>query len=91
MLATMLLILAFPTLGSAMTGYTPKSHPYIPDDQGFNIPYEKYGNILYVIHDGDRINKTKDLVIMQTNRTDFKYPYTYDDLGDIYACMYYDA
>ncbi|KAF2676643.1 hypothetical protein K458DRAFT_379709 [Lentithecium fluviatile CBS 122367] len=63
-LATMIFTLAFPTLASAMTGYTAALKAYVPDHQNANyIRFDKFEPAVYMIHDGDRINKTKDFVV----------------------------
>lgn len=57
---TMIFVLVFPTLGSAMTGYSGNVMPYVPDSAGNFIPFHDFSIALYTIHDGDRINQTKD-------------------------------
>jgi hypothetical protein len=64
MVATMVFILAFPTLTSAMSGYDANVSPYIPDDNGSFLPFEEFNMVLYVIHDGWRINKTGEHYII---------------------------
>lgn len=60
---TMLLIIAFPTLASAMTGYRPNSKAFVVDNTGSLVPFESFSLVAYVIHDGDRINLSPDQVI----------------------------
>ena len=56
MVATMIFILAFPTLAGAMTGYTSVVKAYIPDISDANmIRFDSFDAIIYVIHDGKRI------------------------------------
>lgn len=56
MVATMIFILAFPTLAGAMTGYTSVVKAYIPDITDANmIRFDSFDAIIYVIHDGKRI------------------------------------
>ncbi|CAO2653004.1 Nn.00g024150.m01.CDS01 [Neocucurbitaria sp. VM-36] len=61
MITTMTFILAFPTFGSAMTGYSGNVKPFVPDQSGNFVPFESFQFLLYVIHDGWRINKTGKL------------------------------
>ncbi|KAJ4987007.1 hypothetical protein SVAN01_07548 [Stagonosporopsis vannaccii] len=80
MILTMIFILAFPTLGSAMTGYSGNVIPYVPDlDENF-LPFHDFSIVLYTIHDGSRINKTDDYHV-----TIYKRPEDNDDprLSDI--------
>jgi hypothetical protein len=63
MVFTMLFTLIFPTLGGAMTGYSGNVAPYVPDSDGNFIPYNNFNIALYTIHDGDRINQTKEYAI----------------------------
>ncbi|KAH7385960.1 hypothetical protein BKA66DRAFT_569276 [Pyrenochaeta sp. MPI-SDFR-AT-0127] len=57
-IATSLYILTFPTLGSAMTGYSANVRSYIPDRDGNYVPFEKFRMTSYIINDGSRVNKT---------------------------------
>lgn len=63
MLVTVGYILAFPTIASAMTGYTGNVAAFVPDNSGNFVKFESFLPVLYVIHDGDRINKTKDYIV----------------------------
>ncbi|OAG01816.1 uncharacterized protein CC84DRAFT_1167962 [Paraphaeosphaeria sporulosa] len=63
MLVTMGYILAFPTIASAMTGYNGNVAAFVPDSSGNFVKFESFQPVLYVIHDGDRINKTKDFAV----------------------------
>jgi hypothetical protein len=60
MTATMVFILAFPTLMSAMSGYDSNVGSRILDRKDNLIPFSSLSRALYVIHDGWRINKTDD-------------------------------
>lgn len=55
MVANMMFTLAFATLASAMTGYTTYVAAHIEVD-GNSIPFNKFGLLLYTVHDGSRIN-----------------------------------
>ncbi|PVH93746.1 hypothetical protein DM02DRAFT_480520, partial [Periconia macrospinosa] len=55
-IAAMLLTIAFPTLASAMTGYTSIAKAYLPELQtGNQIKFNSFVPVLYLIHDGERI------------------------------------
>ena len=56
----MIYMLAFPTLAGAMTGYTPASGAFVTDTEQNMIPFSSFVNVAYVIHDGPRVNLTKD-------------------------------
>ncbi|PSN68740.1 hypothetical protein BS50DRAFT_453521, partial [Corynespora cassiicola Philippines] len=59
----MSLTLAFPTLGSAMRGYKGNTRPFVRDKDDNYISFESYKFVLYIVHDGWRINKTADLIV----------------------------
>lgn len=60
MILTMIFVLVFPSLGSAMTGYSGNVMPYVPDSAGNFVPFRDFSIVVYTIHDGSRINKTDD-------------------------------
>lgn len=60
MVFTMLFTLVFPSLGSAMTGYSGNVMPYVPDPDGNFIPFDNFSIVLYTVHDGDRIRQAKE-------------------------------
>ncbi|CAO2654126.1 Nn.00g108590.m01.CDS01 [Neocucurbitaria sp. VM-36] len=55
MIMTMAFVLAFPTFGSAMTGYSGNVGAYVADTDSQLIPFQDFRFALYVIHDGWRI------------------------------------
>jgi hypothetical protein len=57
MVATMIFILAFPTLISAMSGYDFNTESRVEDRDGNFIPFSNFSRVLYVIHDGWRIGQ----------------------------------
>jgi hypothetical protein len=70
MIMTMLYILAFPTFGSAMTGYSANVQAFVEDHSKNYVPYNSFRYLFYVIHDGERVGLSND------------YPVTvYDDNG----------
>lgn len=50
-----LFVLSVPTWLSAMTGYTAALTAVITDAQGNFVPAEKFLQVVYIIHDGDRL------------------------------------
>jgi hypothetical protein len=68
MVATMIFILAFPTLISAMSGYDFNVASQVEDRDGNFISFSSFSRVLYVIHDGWRIDQNGSYWI-----TDEKY------------------
>jgi hypothetical protein len=62
-IATMVFILAFPTLGSAMTGYNANVEPYVPDRNGNYIRIDGWRQVRIIVHDGWRINQTANFPV----------------------------
>ncbi|KAI8626410.1 hypothetical protein F5Y19DRAFT_222498 [Xylariaceae sp. FL1651] len=60
MIINMLFVLAWPTLISLMSGYTPKTEAYVQDFNDNLIPYASLQSLAYIIHDGWRINLDGD-------------------------------
>lgn len=54
---TMIFVLAFPTLSSAMTGYSANNRAMVNTIGVTQAPFSQFLEVRYVIHDGDRINK----------------------------------
>ncbi|KAK4462239.1 hypothetical protein QBC42DRAFT_225406 [Cladorrhinum samala] len=64
MAATLTLIIVFPTLIGAMTGYTPKTAAFVRElDGNAFIKFSDFGLVSYIVHDGWRIGKSGNLVI----------------------------
>jgi hypothetical protein len=64
MVATMAFAIAFPTLASAMTGYTSLLTSFVPDHQDGNmIQFKNMDLLLYTIHDGERVGLTNDYFV----------------------------
>jgi hypothetical protein len=57
---SMLFILAFPTLGGAMTGYSGNVVPRVPDNSANYIPFNNFSIVMYTIHDGERIGLSNE-------------------------------
>lgn len=60
---TMAYMIAFPTLASAMTGYTGKVGSFIPDKDRNLIPFTGFQLVLFVIHDGERIGLESNYIV----------------------------
>ena len=73
MTATMLFILAFPTLVSAMSGYDSNVASRIEDGEDNLIPFNKYSRALYVVHDGSRINLTDNYLVTDGTGSSMTY------------------
>ncbi|CAI6259236.1 unnamed protein product [Periconia digitata] len=72
-IASMAFILAFPTLASAMSGYTSVVAAQIVDPESNMIPFTKFGLVVYTIHDGDRIGERKDFPVIHQNDAEDPY------------------
>ncbi|OTA93561.1 hypothetical protein M434DRAFT_290086 [Hypoxylon sp. CO27-5] len=71
---SMLFLIGWPTLASAMTGYTTLNKAFVPDNNGNYIPFSDFQPIAYIIHDGWRVNLTSDQVVSY-----FRSTYTSSD------------
>jgi hypothetical protein len=60
MTATMVFILAFPTLTSAMSGYDSNVASRVQDGENNLVPFSNYSRVLYVVHDAWRIGQDGD-------------------------------
>lgn len=60
MVATMLFVLAWPTVASAMTGYDSNNVAFIKIRDGSLIRFSSFEPLLYIIHDGSRIDGLAD-------------------------------
>ncbi|CAI6255826.1 unnamed protein product [Periconia digitata] len=69
MVLSIIFTLLFPTLASAMTGYTTGVTPSIRNRQNATIPFTQFGLWIYTIHDGERINKTNDFKVLFQDET----------------------
>lgn len=56
----MAFILAFPTMASAMTGYQQNAKAYVPDLTGNYVPFSSAVQVLFIIHDGQRVGLSRD-------------------------------
>jgi hypothetical protein len=64
MISTLVFILAFPTLGSSMTGYSANVQSLVHDlDNDNYIPFKSFNYLFYVIHDGARIGRRNETAV----------------------------
>lgn len=56
MIITMIFVLAFPTLVSAMTGYSANNQAVVKMDDAKQVLFSEFEKARYVIHDGNRVN-----------------------------------
>jgi hypothetical protein len=68
MVVTMIFLLLWPTLASAMSGYDANVGAYIPDENQNFVPFNNFTRLLYIVHDGERIKISNDSVV-----TDYDY------------------
>jgi succinate dehydrogenase hydrophobic anchor subunit len=64
--ATMVFILAFPVLASAMTGYSANVEPFVRGEGAEYVPFEKLRALYFVVHDGERIGLGKGEKVMDS-------------------------
>lgn len=64
---SMMFVIAFPTLASAMTGYTPAIQAFVRRDDSSFVLFSELELTAYVIRDGTRLNLTKDYAVSFTN------------------------
>ncbi|KAK1962361.1 hypothetical protein LY78DRAFT_256407 [Colletotrichum sublineola] len=73
-------LLLFPTLGSAMTGYSANNDAYVKGYDGTLIPFDDFRVSGYIIHDAQRINMTNEVVLT--------YPDLHDPTSAIFGGSY---
>ncbi|KAH7160999.1 hypothetical protein EDB81DRAFT_783720 [Dactylonectria macrodidyma] len=66
---TMVYVLAWPTLASAMTGYTSASEAFVIDNYQNLISFSSFTPVAYVIHDGWRLNLTGNHLVSYIEST----------------------
>jgi hypothetical protein len=63
---SLLLIVAFPTLASAMTGYVIRTDAYVkdsPSEDGNFVRFSEFETVAYMVHDAWRIGMTGSLLV----------------------------
>jgi hypothetical protein len=68
--STMIFIWTFPTLGSAMTGYSANVQAFVKVRDGNLVPFNTFRRVYFIIHDGNRVNKTDDFPVIYTGSVD---------------------
>ncbi len=58
MIISAVFVLAFPTIISAMTGYSVNIQSFVQVDNGNLVQYSKFTLIRYIVHDADRIHES---------------------------------
>lgn len=79
MITSMVFVLAFPTLASAMTGYSGNVQPFVGEADKAYLPFNSFQPLYYVIHDGDRVGKTKEYNITDpdpNSKLIMRFPYS---------------
>jgi hypothetical protein len=66
--STMIFVWSFPTLGSAMTGYTANLQAFVNATDGNLVQFSSFRKVYYIVHDGKRINKTNDFAVTLGDR-----------------------
>lgn len=65
MVITMVFVMVFPTLASAMTGYTANNEAVIKFGNGTQTSFENFRQIVAIIHDGGRVNLTAEYMVFK--------------------------
>lgn len=65
MIITMVLVMVFPTLASAMTGYTANNEAVIKFGNGTQTGFDNFRQLVAIIHDGGRVNLTADYKVFK--------------------------
>ncbi|KAI7776784.1 hypothetical protein LA080_004440 [Diaporthe eres] len=65
MIITMVFVMVFPTLASAMTGYTANNEAVIKFGNGTQTPFGRFRQLVAIIHDGDRVNLTAEYMVFR--------------------------
>lgn len=65
----MLFIMAWPTIAGAMTGYDSNNTAFVNMTDGTQVQFSDFEPVLYIIHDGKRVNLTDDYIIPYWNNT----------------------
>jgi hypothetical protein len=67
-------VVSFPTLASAMTGYSGNSKAYIQDANDNLVPWgTNMVNVNFIIYDGWRVNLTGNYPILDPDQSDGPY------------------
>lgn len=57
---TMIFVMSWPTIASAMTGYDSNNTGYVNMTDDTQVPFSAFQPVLYVIHDGSRVGLSDD-------------------------------
>ena len=61
-----LLIVIFPILAGAMTGYAPKTDAFVRGDNSVLNPLASYLSVMYIVRDADRLGLQSPLILTNT-------------------------
>lgn len=64
---TMVFVMSWPTIAGAMTSYDNNTGSYVNRTDDTQVPFSAFQPLLYVIHDGPRINLTDDFKVVWCN------------------------
>lgn len=65
-IGTMVFILAFPVLASAMTGYSANVEPFVRGEGSEYVPFGSLRALYFLVHDGERIGLGKGEKVMDS-------------------------
>lgn len=84
MILTMMFVLAFPTLASAMTGYSANNQAWVKTDDVRQVLFSQFKRARYVINDGNRVGLSAKYAIVSNDDEDRICGF----IGCIDACKY---
>ncbi|KAL2284946.1 hypothetical protein FJTKL_08497 [Diaporthe vaccinii] len=88
MTVTMLFVLAWPTVASAMTGYDSNNVAFIKIRDGSLIPFSSFSPLLYIIHDGSRVDGLTDEYLVPCCSETREWDPTFISKGNAYCYCY---
>ncbi|KAG8157774.1 hypothetical protein KVR01_012436 [Diaporthe batatas] len=88
MILTMVFVMAFPTLASAMTGYTANNEAVIKFGNGTQTPFENFNQIVAIIHDGGRVNLTDEYMVFKGSQPNQHQTCGASNCIDAYISLY---
>lgn len=86
MILTMTFVLAFPTLASAMTGYSANNQAWVKTDDVRQVPFSQFERAQYVINDGNRVSLSAKYAIVSEDDERMAC----GSFGCVAACKYLD-
>ncbi|KAL1871877.1 hypothetical protein Daus18300_004510, partial [Diaporthe australafricana] len=71
MIFTMSFVLAFPTLASAMTGYSANNEAVVKTDDVNQVPFSQFQEVRFIIHDFNRVSQSMEPMVISSRNQDY--------------------